>query len=419
MSETINLARQIEKQLPAETVNFIRSAGKIAAGKGQRLYLVGGVVRDLLLEKATFDLDLVVEGNAIELAQQLAKIKPGKITSHPRFNTAKIQWRKWSVDLATARCETYARPGALPAVQPGSIEDDLFRRDFTINAMAIELSPDRYGALIDLYQGREDLEHKLLRILHENSFADDATRIWRGLRYEQRLDLQLESSTLRLLKRDIAMLDTISGDRIRYELECALREAEPEKVFHRAAELKVLPRLHPALKGNGWLAEKFRAARRQAHPGAPPPALYLALLAYRLSSEESEQLCSSLRLARTEARILRDTAAVKAKLKTLALPELSRSHLYRLLHGHTQTAITANALASESAIARQHMAVFLHELRSIKPVLTGDDLKKMGIAQGPHIKEILQRLHEARLDGKVTSKQDEEEMVKGVLRVSP
>ena len=413
MPDIINLARKIEKELPSELASFMQAAGEVAADKGQSLYLVGGVVRDLLLEKANFDLDLVVEGNAIELAQQLAAVKRGKITTHPRFNTAKIQWDKWSVDFATARSETYAKPGALPSVKSNSIDCDLFRRDFTINTMAIELSPSRYGELIDRYGGRDDLEHKLIRILHEKSFTDDATRIWRGLRYEQRLDFQLERSTLKLLKRDISMLDTISGDRIRYELECTFKEEEPEKVLRRAGELKVLRRLHPALKGNGWLADKFKAARQPAYQGAPSFGLYLALLAYRLTSEESEQLTSYLRLSKSAAQIVRDTADIKSKLKTLAYPELSRSHLYRLLHGYSQPAIITNSIASESPIARQHMEVFLNELRYVKPVLNGDDLKRMGIAQGPQIKEILQRLHEARLDGKVTSKEGEEELVKG------
>ena len=149
------------------------------------------MVRDLLLGRSNFDLDLVVEGDAISLAQRLTQVKPGKIITHPRFNTAKIKWSEWSVDLTTARSETYVKPGALPRVKSGSISDDLFRRDFTINAMAVYLSPGRYGELIDLYGGRNDLEHKLIRILHENSFTDDATRIWRGLRYEQRLNFQL------------------------------------------------------------------------------------------------------------------------------------------------------------------------------------------------------------------------------------
>ena len=284
MPKRINLAKIIEKQLPAELVNFMWVAGEIAHTRGEKIYLVGGVVRDLLLGQANFDLDLVVEGDAIELAQQLRKINQGKITTHPHFNTAKLQWDNWSVDLATARSETYDKPGALPTVTPSSIDDDLSRRDFTINAMAIHLNPGYYGRLVDPHDGRNDLKHKRIRVLHEKSFTDDATRIWRGLRYEQRLDFHLEIKTLALLQRDIPMLDTISADRIRYEIECILQEKYPEKVFRRAQELGVLAKLHPALKGNGWLAEKFDQARRLCSPQSPEFDLYLALLAYPLTS---------------------------------------------------------------------------------------------------------------------------------------
>ena len=270
MAKIINLSSKIEKQLPAELVSFMRTAGEVASSQGQSLYLVGGVVRDLLLGQPNFDLDLVVEGDAIDLAHQLAQAKQGKLITHPRFNTAKLQWDKWSVDIATARSETYAKPGALPRVKPSSLSNDISRRDFTINTMAVCLNPSRYGELIDLYGGMDDLKHKIIRILHEKSFTDDATRILRGLRYEQRLDFQLEPVTLQLLKRDIPMLDTISGDRIRHELELILKEEFPEKVLRRAEELGVLTKLHPALKGNGWLAEKFKQARQLSHPNLPP-----------------------------------------------------------------------------------------------------------------------------------------------------
>lgn len=409
----INLSSKIEKQLPVELVTFIQRAGKVAASQGQGLYLVGGVVRDLLLGQTNIDLDLVVEGNAIELAQHLLKINQGKITTHPRFNTAKLQWNRWSVDLATARSETYAKPGALPTIEPSSLSSDLIRRDFTINAMAIELNPSRYGQLIDLYGGRDDLEHKLIRILHENSFTDDATRIWRGLRYEQRLNFQLEPTTLQLLKRDIPMLDTISGDRIRYELECILGEEFPEKILRRAGELGVLARLHSSLKGNGWLAEKFGQARQISSPDLPPVGLYLALLIYPLTNEENEPLVSFLRLPKSLAQTLRDTISIKAELPSLADPELSPSSIYRFLHGYSQLAITATSLACDSPVARQHIQLFLNKLRYIKPALTGKDLTRMGIAPSPRIKEILNLLHQARLDGKVTSKQDEERLVEG------
>jgi len=413
MPETTNLADKIEKHLPAELVDFMYLAGKAAASRGQNIYLVGGVVRDLLLEQPNLDLDLVVEGDAIELAKQLAETKQAKITTHPHFNTAKLKWDKWSADLTTARSETYARPGALPTVKPSYIENDLARRDFTINAMAVHLSPSRYGGLIDICGGRNDLEHKLIRILHDKSFIDDATRIWRGLRYEQRLNFRLEKNTLSLLKRDIPMLDTISGDRIRYELECILHEKRPEKVLCRAEELGVLSKLHPALKGNGWLAEKFEQARQISSPNPPPMGLYLALLAYPLNAEENEQLISRLRLRKSLAHILHDSIGIKGKLETLADPELSPSGIYAILHGYSATAITANSLATDSSITRRHIQLFLNKLRYVKPALTGNDLKQMGITSGLQIKELLQRLHEARLDGKAASKQDEERLIEG------
>ncbi len=415
MTKIINLADRIEKQLPAELIGFMQTAGKIAHIQGRNLYLVGGVVRDLLLERANLDIDLVVEGDAINLAYRLRQVYPGKITTYPRFNTAKLQWAKWSVDLATARCETYAKPGALPSVKLGSLKSDLSRRDFTINAMAINLDPSHYGKLIDLYGGIHDLKHKIIRILHEKSFTDDATRIWRGLRYEQRLNFQLEETTLDLLKRDISMLDTISGDRIRYELECILHEEYPEKVFRRAQELGVLEWLHPALKGNGWLAEKCKQARELNSPNPPPVGLYLALLAYHLNDEENEQLVAKIRLPKSLAQTMRDTISLKVKLSSLADPELPSSSIYHLLHGYSPVAITASSLADDSPIVRQHIQLFLNKLLYIKPALTGDDLQRMGIPAGPRIKEILNLLHEARLDGKVASKQGEEEMVRGWL----
>jgi len=390
----------------------MQAAGELTQRQGQNLYLVGGVVRDLLLGRSNFDLDLVVEGDAIELARQLIAIKHGKITTHARFGTAKLQWDRWSLDLTTARSETYAKPGALPRVKPGSLSDDLFRRDFTINTMAVYLNPARYGELVDLYRGRDDLEHRLIRVLHERSFTDDATRIWRGLRYEQRLGFQLEAKTLGLLKRDIPMLNTISGDRIRYELECIFQEKHPEKVLRRAGELNVLHSLGPALKGDDWLAEKFELARQATHPDPPPFVLYLALLAYRLTDEQGEQLSSYLRLPKTAARTLRDSNAIKAIVPSLAEPDISPGGIYCLLHGYSPLALTVNSLASDSPMARQRMLLFFSKLRYMKPALNGNDLLRMGVTPGPQIKETLERLRNARLDGKVTTKPGEENLVK-------
>jgi len=412
MPRRVNFGKLIEKQLPPELVNFMWVAGEMANSRGEKLYLVGGVVRDLLLGQANLDLDLVVEGSAIELAQQLKAINKGKITTHPRFNTAKLVWQGWNIDLATARKETYAKPGALPTVTPSSIEEDLSRRDFTINAMAIRLNPGDYGGLVDPYGGRDDLQAKRIRILHEKSFTDDATRIWRALRYEQRLGFHLEKKTLALLQRDIPRLETISADRTRYEIECIFKERYPEKVFSRAYELGVLASLHLQLKGDGGLAENFEKARREYSPHVPPFDLYLALLAYPLTIEEIEQLISRLNLPKLSAKSLRDTIAVRSRMRQLSTPGVSPGAIYKLLHDFSPPALEANLLATQSAVASQAIHLFLNRLKDIRVSLTGDDLIEMGIPVGPLIKEILELLHQAKLNGRIATRNDEEEVVR-------
>jgi tRNA nucleotidyltransferase (CCA-adding enzyme) len=416
MPEKINLAKNIKEQLPADLIDFIRQAGETAQKQQQRLYLVGGVVRDLLLERRNCDLDIVVEGDAIKLAREMADRHQARLTVHRRFGTAKLQWDGNSADLATARAETYARPGALPTLKPGTISDDLSRRDFTVNAMAIELNPNRFGDIIDPYGGRQDLKNRLIRILHDKSYIDDATRIWRAIRYEQRLDFRLELATEELLKQCTAWLGTISGDRIRRELELVLKEEMPEKTFRRADELGVLDRLYPSLNGDDWLAEKYEIARRECPPGsAPAPQLYLALLVYRLTASETTYLISSLHFTKTTAQTLRDTMSIKEKLSELTSHGLAPSQIYHLLNGYSLTALNTCRLAAGSTVAAEHIELYLNVLSHVNPSLTGDALKKLGVTEGPRIKEVLSVLREARLDGKIDSKKGEEKMVRGMI----
>lgn len=295
MSLTINLANKIENCLPADVLLFVRQAVEIAGEQGQRLYMVGGIVRDLLLGQKNLDIDLMIEGDAIVLAKELAAKTGGKLVTHEMFNTAKLSLDGWSIDIAMARTETYARPGALPTVKPGTIKTDLFRRDFTINAMAVCLNPNCYGEIIDLYGGLDDLKDKLIRILHEKSFIDDATRIWRAIRYEQRLGFQIEPKTLKLLKRDVGMLKTVGGYRLRRELELVLKENEPEKILQRAWTLKVLQMLHPSLRRDKWLVTKFQEARSS---GKASPEKYLAILLDRLTEREFDEFISYLRFSK-------------------------------------------------------------------------------------------------------------------------
>jgi len=409
-SEQNNLSEIIEEQLPGDIFHFIQRAGDVANSLQQRIYLVGGVVRDLLLERINLDIDLVVEGDAIKLAQVINSEGRAQLITHPRFGTAKLKWGHRSVDFVTARAESYSRPGALPTINPGTINDDLKRRDFAINAMAVELNPRHFGILIDPFDGCGDLNRQHIRVLHEKSFVDDATRIWRALRYEQRLDFTIEPATRLLLKRDIVYLKTISGDRIRHELELVLREEQPEKALCRAFELGVLTTLHPALKGDSWLVEAFEAARVRCLPDLPHPDFYLALLCYRLTPNYLEQLIQYLRPAKTTKQVLQDTMAIKEKTKELKSRRLAPSEVYEILNGFHPIAYAVNAIAGASAA--DYIELYLNVLRNVKPALTGEALKKLGVKQGPRMKEVLAKLRHARLDGKITTKKQEEEWVK-------
>ncbi len=412
MSEVFNLKNKIETTLPLELVDLMRTAGELAHKQGQNLYLVGGIVRDLISGRTNLDLDLVLEGNAIRLARRLKEMKRGKLKTHPHFGTAKLEWNGFSIDLTTARSETYSKPGALPKTRPGKLADDLARRDFSVNAMAASLSPSRFGELVDLHKGRNDLENRLIRVLHEKSFIDDATRIWRGIRYEQRLNFKLGKKTLKLLKRDVPMLDTISGDRIRYELECVFKEGSPEKVLHRAEELGVLTKLHPSLRAGGRLAEQFASARKSSYPDLPSFELYLAIFAYILDNTENEGFISYLNLPRKAAKTLRDSDALKSKLTSLAQAEVKPSQIYQILHGYTQTSVIANLITTKSPLVYQNIQLFLDKLCNVRTALGGEDLMASGISGGPNIKEVLELLLKARLDGKVKTKGGEEELVK-------
>jgi tRNA nucleotidyltransferase (CCA-adding enzyme) len=416
-SANINLARQIRDELPEDLVEFIKKAGDIAEKQQQRMYLVGGVVRDLLLERGNLDLDIVVEGDAIKLAETITEISGFPVKKHPRFGTATLRWGKRSADLITARAETYARPGALPSVRPGTINDDLARRDFSINAMAVELNPHRYGELIDPFNGRQDLDKEIIRVLHDKSFTDDATRIWRAVRYEQRLDFKIEPGTSQLIKRDISMLKTISADRIRHELELVFKEELPEKALQRATGLGVLSYVHPSLKGDEWLAKKYAAAReRCADEGVPHPELYLALLAYRLTDKDIENMISYLHLPKAAAQVISDTQVIKNRNKELSRQGLAPSSIFDLLHDYNTTALTANIIGTDSEIVSEHIELYLNVLKNVNTVLTGEDLQRLGVRQGPAIKEVLLLLRKARLDGKIESKSEEADMVRRWLK---
>ena len=405
----LDFLQLLETDLPAERLALLRRAGLIAREEGVSLYLVGGGARDLLLGRPTEDLDLVVEGDAETLASIIAKRLSGQVVSRSQFSTAKVRVEGVSLDLVTARNERYLRPGALPQIAHGTIEEDLERRDFSVNAMAFPLHEGSNGRLLDPFGGLDDLQRGLIRTLHDGSFIDDATRIMRAVRYEQRLGFGLEAHTETLLRRDLPMLDTISGDRLRRELHLWLNEERFVSTLVRADALGVMAAIHPSLASSGQVVRK--ALESEGKPVVEEQAR-LGLLAFSMTQTGGEQVIDRLRMPTGWATVVRDTIALKGRLPRLSDAEMSPAQLYEALEPYNLWAAQACALAAPGEEARQRLYLFLEKLRHVKPSLGGRDLIQLGVPQGPAVGEMLARLRSARLDGAATNRSQELELAR-------
>ena len=407
-----NLIDKLVRSLPAETCAALVAITNTARADRLTLYLVGGSLRDLLLSRPTLDVDLTLEGDAPTLAQRVASVLPGvQCLIHSAFRTATLKGSSFHLDMTTARAETYRRPGALPSIHPGSLRDDLFRRDFTVNAMALALTGSQAGDIVDPFGGRADLKAGLLRILHEGSFRDDATRVLRGARYESRLGFRLERRTLRWLRRDVGYLQTISGPRIRDELARALREPQPEGILLRLQRLGALAAIHSALSFDSRRARAFAWLREVR--GKPPATAYLALLAWNLSPQETAGLAARLALTKRETEAVRAAPEARAVERELSR-EVKPSRAVELLVPLPVVAVWALA-ASAPGQARQQALRYLRRWRYVKPSLDGRALLAMGARKGPGLGQALRRLRVAKLDGEVRSRWDEERMASALL----
>lgn len=241
-----SLADRIETRIGPDLRGILHAAGSLAAEMGYRAYAVGGMVRDLLLERDTFDLDIVVEGEGIRFARRLAGRLRARVKGYERFGTATITPAGGArVDIATARTEIYDAPAALPRVTPGSIRDDLFRRDFTINAMALSLAPEEFGRLLDEFGGVRDIRGRRIRVLHGRSFVDDPTRIFRAVRFEARLGFRIVAADEGRIREALALslLERLEEYRITAELRLILGEPDPSRPLLRLAQMGVLEAL--------------------------------------------------------------------------------------------------------------------------------------------------------------------------------
>jgi tRNA nucleotidyltransferase (CCA-adding enzyme) len=422
-----NLKRVIDLQsklagLAPDNLWLFRTIGEIAEAENMVAYAVGGSVRDLLLGIAHFDLDFVVEGSAIKLAETLIEKHPDKfaITSlHERFQTAALTYfsdQDKQVDLSTARIEFYEYPAALPTVEPSKLEQDLFRRDFTINSLALCLNPGQFGNLIDIFAGLEDLNARLIRILHQFSFIEDPTRIVRAARFASRLGFTLEKTTAEQAKQAISMgiFDNLGGIRMKTELQLVLESQ------HRLAGLEILAKLGAKLR---YLDEEleYGATERKLIRRAEqllvrfsvsePWLVYLGLLLARLKPERLQNVLTRLHLTTDGKSIVTKGLALMDELSARG-KHPKRSEIYGLLHGVPDAALAIAACqARPGSIVRRMVRIYFEELKNVTTILSGDDLIKMGMPEGPIIGQALQRLLAAKLDGLVLSVEDEREFI--------
>ncbi|MDI6783317.1 MAG: CBS domain-containing protein, partial [bacterium] len=261
---TSSIAELMQDRLPADILMLLHKIGEVAESNGYTAFVVGGFVRDLLLNVPNFDLDVVVEGDGITFARKFAKLMHGHIKSHKRFNTAIVALpNHQKVDIATARTEFYEYPAALPQVEASTIKHDLYRRDFTINAMTVKLNPAEFGMLYDYFNGRRDLKKRVVRVLHNLSFVEDPTRIFRAIRFEQRYNFRIEKNTRHCLLNalDLELFDKLGNQRVREEVIQILSESDPLKAIRRMQELNILQFIHPKIQLNSALNQLFNSVQ--------------------------------------------------------------------------------------------------------------------------------------------------------------
>ncbi len=403
------LLNRLEKALPPEALAALNASIKLANARRLSLFLVGGAVRDLSLGRNHIDLDIAVEGDPSSLANELAESLEAKAVLHPRFGTATVSSSGFQVDLAQARRETYVRPGALPQVEPATLLDDLGRRDFSLNSVALRLTQPE-GEIIDPYSGLEDLNRGILRVLHQESFKDDATRILRGVRYASRLQFRFEENTEEWLRRDASYLEKISGPRLRRELAFIFKEPEAAAAASMAQEYGVLSAISAQLGTN----EDIRGRWQNALTGprhAPLDELGFCLLAAPNTTAETEAVSQRLHLTGRVDHALTEFVRLRGQAGKLAEARTDPVAVVDLLDGFPAAAIWALSVIQGGATG-EACDSYLSGWQNVSPQLRGNDLLALGLEPGPAIGEALSLVRRARLEGRVETRDDEIELIK-------
>lgn len=425
----VNLRKKL-KELPSFVKDKLQLCSQTASLLNYKIYLVGGIVRDLILGRKNLDLDIVVEGDAIELAKKVAEASSSEFKRHIFFGTATVYFDKFKIDFATARKEFYPKKGALPRVSFSNLKDDLFRRDFTINALAVSLNKENYGELIDFYNGLDDLKKGLIRVLHKESFLDDPTRIFRAIRFEQRFGFTIERTTLCLLKeaKERGALSWIDEHRIRNEIFLILKEENPYPYLKRINELLSFSFLEPEL---GYLKKKdFLLLRRIKRaikfyyqfsflPALNIPIVYLLGIFNSLSSPtlftKLPIFCSNFGLKKKEKKILEETFSYKNKVKILKDIQSDKVKIYQILKPLSCESIVFYYAYFKDKKIRKAIQTYFTELFSLKLFTKGEDLKRLGIKPYQKYGEYLEKLLYQKIKLGLKTKEEELKELKRLI----
>lgn len=422
------ISKLMKERFPERLQNLLMEFGKVGDELGYSVYAVGGFVRDLLMRVENLDVDIVVEGDGIRFAEEFEKRVPCRIRTHKKFGTAIILFSDdLKIDVATARWEVYDSPAALPTVESGSIKMDLYRRDFTINTLAIQLNPKAFGELIDFFGVVKDIKEKVIRVLHNLSFVEDPTRVFRAIRFEQRLGFQIGKHTQNLMKNAVRMgfMERLSGGRVLSELILILQEENPIPALKRMRDFDLLRFLHPHLKFDeevealferihhviSWFELLFLEERYERW------LIYFYGLIDFLKDKEVEEICQRLSMNEKDKRKVSDgkRQAEQVLLQIFhwinAGVRPKRSEIYAILDPLlTETKLFMMAKTTQMA-TRRFISLYFTQLKDTKTLLRGADLIQMGIKPGPSIKKRLADLLKARLDEQVVTRQDEMEFI--------
>ncbi|MDH5641669.1 MAG: CBS domain-containing protein, partial [Nitrospira sp.] len=424
-----NVAGLLRNRLPHRLVTLLEEAGHLADRCEVPLFVVGGCVRDLLLHIPNDDLDLVVEGDGIAFARKLGETLHARVKTHDRFGTAMLILPDgFKLDVATARTEYYEYPTALPTVERGSIKKDLYRRDFTINALAVRLNHKGFGDVLDFYGGQRDLNDKVVRVLHGLSFVEDPTRVFRAIRFETRFGFHLGKDTAALITGAVKMhlFHRLSGHRLLEELKLLLSERQSKQAIQRLAEFKLLTFIHPKLSWSERLRTLLDAIEQTLDwyrllyldRRMDTWLVYMMGLLEVLPERAMTDVLKRFPFSESEARTIKATriGCHETIRKLGRRPPLKPGDTYRLLSGLSDETLLGMMAKSKGDMVKRQVSAFLTTYQHVKPHLTGKDLKAMGLKPGPQFKKVLDRLLDARLNGEVKTEEEEREIVRRMAK---